>query len=47
MIIGITYGAFTARKPRNTWEKCWKLHGKPTTSNKEWGYNGGQQRDNA
>ncbi|RVW79570.1 hypothetical protein CK203_051703 [Vitis vinifera] len=23
-------------------EKCWKLHCKPTTSSKEWGYNGGQ-----
>ena len=34
------------QKPRHTWKKCQKLHGKPTTSNKEWDYNGGQQRDN-
>ena len=30
------------QKPRYTWEKCWKLNGKPTTSSKEWGYNGGK-----
>ena len=29
------------QKPRHTREKCWKLHGKPTSSSKEWGYNGG------
>ena len=34
------------QKPRYTQEKCWKLHGKLITSSKEWGYNGGQQRDN-
>ena len=22
------------QKPKHTWEKCWKLHGKPTTSRK-------------
>ena len=34
------------QKARHTWERCWKLHGKPSTSNKKWGYNGKQQRDN-
>ncbi|RVW21854.1 hypothetical protein CK203_109658 [Vitis vinifera] len=29
------------KKPRHTREKCWKLHGKPTTSSKEWDYKGG------
>ena len=35
------------QKPRHTWEKCWKLHGKPITSSKEWGYSGGQRMNNA
>ena len=30
------------QKPRCTWEKCWKLNGKPTISSKEWGCNGGK-----
>ena len=36
----------SCQNTRHTWEKCWKLHGKPTTSNKEWGYNRRQWRDN-
>ena len=27
------------KKPRHTREKCWKLHGKPTTSSLDWGNN--------
>ncbi|XP_022761888.1 uncharacterized protein LOC111307857 isoform X2 [Durio zibethinus] len=33
------------KKPRHTRDRCWKLHGKPSTSSKEWGYKGGQPRN--
>ncbi|KAJ4712334.1 hypothetical protein OWV82_014593 [Melia azedarach] len=33
------------KKPRHTRERCWKFHGKPSTSSKDWGYKGGQQRN--
>ncbi|RVW33506.1 hypothetical protein CK203_105384 [Vitis vinifera] len=29
-----------AMKARHIREQCWKLHDKPFTSSKEWGYNG-------
>ncbi|KAJ9547058.1 hypothetical protein OSB04_019601 [Centaurea solstitialis] len=32
------------KKPRHTKEQCWRLHGKPSTSSREWGQKGGQQR---
>lgn len=32
------------RKARHTWEKCWKLHGKPPS--REWGQKGYQPRGN-
>ena len=33
------------KKARHTREKCWKLHGKPSTSSKKWGYKGRQPRN--
>ncbi|XP_024021990.1 uncharacterized protein LOC112091778 [Morus notabilis] len=32
------------KKPRHTKDRCWKLHGKPSTSSKEWGYRGEQSK---
>lgn len=34
------------KKSRHTRERCWKLHGKPTTASKDWGSKGGQPRNN-
>ncbi|TXG67605.1 hypothetical protein EZV62_008880 [Acer yangbiense] len=33
------------KRPRHTKDRCWKLIGKPSTSSKEWGYKGGQSRN--
>ncbi|TXG51686.1 hypothetical protein EZV62_024210 [Acer yangbiense] len=33
------------KRPRHTKDRCWKLIGKPSTSSKEWGYKGGQPRN--
>ncbi|KAL5756173.1 hypothetical protein ACOSQ2_020919 [Xanthoceras sorbifolium] len=31
------------KKPRHTKDRCWKLHGKPSTSSKDWGQKGQHQ----
>ena len=35
------------KKLRHTRERCWKLNGKPSTSSREWGNRGGQQKSQA
>ncbi|KAL5818938.1 hypothetical protein ACOSQ4_022780 [Xanthoceras sorbifolium] len=34
------------KKPRHAKDRCWKLYGKPSTSSKEWGQKGQQQKAN-
>ena len=35
------------KNPRHTRERCWKLNGKPSTSSREWGNRGDQQKSQA